>query len=251
MPPRLDINSPIELDFTGRLAIMQPYLFPYIGYYQMAAAVDNFIFYDDVNFIKGGYIQRNKLLVNGSEWLFTVPLSKASPNMLIMDVEVDSNRWEHWKSKFLRTVEQSYRKARNYSAGWDLLNEVLNTKTNCISELSGRSISCIMERLGREVNFEFSSDSGLGDHLRFEDRIMYMCKERGVQEYVQSSGGRDLYSPEKWAADGLSIKFLIPKSLTYDRPGGPKPGLSILDAILHLPFEELNVLLDEYDLVTE
>lgn len=94
---------------------MHPYFFPYIGYYQMAAAVKRFLFYDDVQYIKGGHIARNKLLINGKEWLFTVQLSGTSPNQLNQDVRLDEGKWPHWKDKFLRTIDQNYRKAENYA----------------------------------------------------------------------------------------------------------------------------------------
>jgi hypothetical protein len=92
-----------------KLAIMQPYIFPYIGYFQLIKAVDKFVIYDDVNFINRGWINRNRILVNGKDSLFTIPLKEASQNKLINDIDVN---WDDaWKSKWLKTLEQSYKKA--------------------------------------------------------------------------------------------------------------------------------------------
>ncbi|MDP4763421.1 MAG: WbqC family protein, partial [Salibacteraceae bacterium] len=95
------------------IAVMQPYLFPYLGYFQLAASVEKFVFFDDVNFIKKGYIHRNQILVNTEQHRFSVPLKKVSQNDLIKDVYV-SEIFPDWKIKFLKTIELSYSKSLNY-----------------------------------------------------------------------------------------------------------------------------------------
>lgn len=239
-----------EMDTIGRTAIMQPYFFPYIGYYQMAAAVEQFLFYDDVQYIKGGHIARNKLLINGKEWLFTVPLSGASPNQLIQDVYLDEGKWPQWKDKFLRTIDQNYRKADNFVSGRELLDEVLELPDHRIATLAERSVRLLMERLGRPVRFQRTSEMDLRKDLRFEERLFHICAKEGIDDYIQSQGGTTLYSTAAWRAKGLSLRFIRPTSMEYPRKGHWVPGLSMLDAILHVPFEELNTLLDKYELFT-
>jgi len=229
---------------------MQPYFFPYIGYYQMAAAVERFLFYDDVQYIKGGHIARNKLLVNGKEWLFTVPLSGASPNQLIQDVRLDEGKWPQWKDKFLRTIDQNYRKAENYAAGRELLEEVLQVPDDRIASLAERSVRLVMRKLGRPVRFQRTSAMDLRQDLRFEERLFHICAKEGIDDYIQSQGGTKLYSTAAWRAKGLSLRFIRPTSMEYPRKGPWVPGLSMLDAILHVPFEELNPLLDKYEFFT-
>lgn len=231
-------------------AIMQPYFFPYIGYYQMAAAVERFLIYDDVNYINRGYIARNKLLVNGKEWNFAVPLSGASQNLLIKDVGIDMGSWEPWKKKFLRTVDMSYRKAPNYGPGMELLEEVLTITDDRITSLAQRSVQLLMERLGRPVRFERTSEMELRQDLKFEERLIDICQHEHVSHYIQSQGGTSLYSTGRWKELGLSLQFIRPTSMEYPRQGGWVPGLSMLDAILHVPFAELNPLLDNYELFT-
>ncbi len=231
-------------------AIMQPYFFPYLGYYQMAAAVERFLFYDDVQFIKGGYIARNKLLINGKEWLFSVPLANASANVLIQDVKLDMGKWPVWKEKFLRTVDQNYKKAANYEAGRALLEEVVQLTDERIGTLAERSVSLLMGTLGRQVKFERTSQMNLRQDIKFEDRLLYICKREEITHYIQSQGGTSLYSCSRWRNHSLSLQFIRPVSVEYPRKGQWIPGLSMLDAILHVPFGELDLLLDNYELFT-
>lgn len=234
----------------GRAAIMQPYFFPYIGYYQMAAAVERFLIYDDVNYINRGYINRNRLLVNGKEWHFTVPLSGASQNKLIKDVGIDMTSWDRWKRSFLRTVDMNYNKALNYGPGRELLEEVLTLKDDRITSLAQRSVQLPLERMGRSIRFQRTSELGLNTDLRREERLIYICKELGITQYIQSQGGTVLYSSDHWHAKGLSLQFIRPTSMEYSRDGEWPRGLSMLDAMLHVPFNELAPLLDQYEFFT-
>jgi len=107
-----------------KIAIMQPYFLPYIGYFQLINAVDKFVVYDDVNFINRGWINRNNILVNGSTTLIQIPLSKASQNKLINEVEIFKEG--KWKVKFLRTIEQNYKIAPNFHRIFELLQSLLD-----------------------------------------------------------------------------------------------------------------------------
>lgn len=88
-----------------KIAIMQPYIFPYIGYFQLINAVDKFIIYDDVNYIKQGWINRNKILLNNEDYLFTFPLKNASSYKKINEIELSENLYSKWKIKFFKTLE--------------------------------------------------------------------------------------------------------------------------------------------------
>lgn len=233
-----------------RVAIMQPYLFPYIGYYQLASAVDRFLFYDDVQFVVRGYIARNKLQVNGQQWTFSVPLSSASQNKLINEVRIDMANWTKWKGKFLQTVDMNYRKARNFENGRMLLEEVLDLTDDRIASLSERSVKLVMKRLGRPMELKRTSDMVLRKDLKFEERLIHICQHENATHYIQSQGGTSLYSPAIWRAHGLSLQFIRPTTMEYPRSGQWLPSLSMLDALLHVPFMELAPLLDHYELFT-
>ena len=132
-----------------KIAVMQPYLFPYLGYFQLAASVDRFVFFDDVNFIKKGYIHRNSIVVNGELNRFSIPLKKASQNDLIKDVWV-ADTFEDWKVKFIKTLEINYSKAPYFSEVMDLLKKVL--KNDNLSELALESVRSVFEYLNKQFN---------------------------------------------------------------------------------------------------
>lgn len=116
-----------------KVAIMQPYLFPYLGYWQLIKSVDTFVILDDVNFIKRGYINRNSILVNNNVHMFSVPVDKPSQNKLIMDTKLKFSRDE--KEKFLKTIYLSYKKAKCFEAVYDKLKKIVlfDEKVNCKS----------------------------------------------------------------------------------------------------------------------
>ena len=118
-----------------KIAIMQPYLFPYIGYFQLINAVDKFIIYDDVTYIKQGWINRNNILLNGKPFLFTVPLKDASSYKLIRDIEIGNNF--NWKTKLIRTVEQAYKKAPYFKIVIQIFEEVSSTFKDEVHSIEG------------------------------------------------------------------------------------------------------------------
>ena len=128
------------------VGIMQPYFFPYIGYFQLIAAVNKFVIYDDVNFIQGGWINRNNILINKKSSLFTVPLVKVSSNTLINDTKINLKFYNVWKVKFLRSLEHSYKKAPYFTEVYNLIENVLEINENdLISKLELNSIKNVID----------------------------------------------------------------------------------------------------------
>ena len=139
------------------IAIMQPYIFPYLGYFQLINAVDDFVFYDDVHFIKRGWINRNQILVNGNEFLFSVPLIKASQNKLINEIEVKLD--EKWLVQFYLTLEQNYVHAPYFKETFQLIKGVFSSEFITISDLAIASVKLVTEYLGLKTKFDISSIS--------------------------------------------------------------------------------------------
>ncbi|MCF8222788.1 MAG: WbqC family protein [Bacteroidales bacterium] len=137
-----------------RVAIMQPYFFPYIGYYQLVAAVDVFVFYDDVSFIKGGWINRNRILSNNKNGYFTLPLQKSSSNRRINEIlSLD------YSNNLDKTIKQTYSKAPYFHDVYPLLRSIIFSEENSISEISRRSITNVIKHLGLEKEFLVSSEA--------------------------------------------------------------------------------------------
>lgn len=214
-----------------RLAVMQPYFFPYIGYFQLMAAVDRFVLLDDVTYINRGWINRNRILVNGKPHLFTVPLQNASQNVLIADLKVTAN--EKWRTKFMRTVECAYRKAPHYEAVVDLLSYVFATESLSFREWLRRSIRAVCEYLELQTEIVDTSRQYGNQDLKGQARIIDICHREGASCYVNPPGGRTLYSGTAFAAEGIDLRFLDSDDICYKQFGEEfVPWLSIIDVLM-------------------
>ena len=234
-----------------KVAVMQPYVFPYIGYFQLIKAVDKFIFYDDVNFIKGGWINRNNILINKNKSLFTIPLDKASPFVAINQTIINSNFYENWKLKFLKSIEQSYKKAPFFEETYSVVEKILNKKFEKISDLAICSIIEISEYLKINTQFEISSEryplTGEVDKL---DRLVSICKINKADNYINPIGGMELYSKTDFLKNDIILNFIKANPITYTQLNNEfVPWLSIIDVIMFNSIEEISELLDKYELV--
>ena len=177
-----------------KLAIMQPYIFPYIGYFQLIKAVDKFVIYDDVNFINRGWINRNRILVNGKDSLFTIPLKEASQNKLINEIEVN---WDDaWKSKWLKTLEQSYKKAPCFQQVRPILEQTLEQEKTIFSEIIVENLKLINAYLGITTEIISSSSIYQNTELKAQTRIVDICLQEKANHYINPIGGIELYQKE-------------------------------------------------------
>jgi hypothetical protein len=234
-----------------RLGIMQPYLFPYLGYFQLLACVDKFVIYDDVSFIKQGWINRNRILVGGQPHLFSVPLRTASSFTRISDIEVHPELYDRWRHRLLRTVEQSYRRAPCFAPVRRLLAAVLEDFRGSIANLALRSIMATASHLDiRTAIAPSARDYGNGS-LKGQDRVIDVCQKERAHEYVNLIGGRSLYAHDDFAAHGIALRFLRPRPFAYRQFADPfTPDLSIIDVMMFNPPHRVGALLREFDLVS-
>ncbi|OXB22903.1 hypothetical protein B0A80_14405, partial [Flavobacterium tructae] len=185
------------------VAVMQPYVFPYIGYFQLIKSVDVFVFYDDVNFIKQGWINRNKILVGGKEFIFTIPLKEVSSFATIKKTEINNQLLIKWKVKFFRTLEQSYKKAPYFNEIYKLIEDILEKEYISIAELAYESVISISKYLDLKTIFSFSSldyvDTKLLDR---ESRLIEIVKRNKSSSYINPLGGKELYNKESFAQHG-------------------------------------------------
>ena len=226
-----------------KLAIMQPYLFPYAGYFSLVGQVDKFVFFDDVNFIKAGWINRNRLLISGDVRYFTVPLSGASQNLKINEVKVQPRAT--WERKLLTSIEHSYSKAPNFRETFDLVQEVLGVgEFENIGQLAKRSVRICADRIGVSTEFVESSTIYENQHLSAADRLIDICLREGANVYVNQPGGRSLYSADEFSEKGISLAFNDSLLKNYKQFSGDfTPGLSVLDMMMFNTFEECKSLI--------
>jgi hypothetical protein len=234
-----------------KLAIMQPYLFPYIGYYQLINAVDKFVIYDDVNFIKQGWINRNKVLISGKEFLFTLPLKDASSFSTIRETNVNYPAYTNWKVKFLRSLEQSYKKSTYFESVYLIVESVLNEDCISISDFALSSIVNVSSYLGLKTKFLCSSvDFPDTKGLDRQGRLFEIIQRCGAKTYINSIGGQALYAKQDFARQGICLNFLKSNPSSYKQfEQAFVPFLSIIDTMMFNSPSEINEMLDQFELI--
>ncbi|RRB06349.1 WbqC family protein [Larkinella rosea] len=230
------------------IAIMQPYFLPYIGYLQLIKAVDKFIIYDDVAFINRGWINRNRLLVNGKEHLFTIPLKDASQNKRICDVELGDD--PKWRQKMLKTIEQSYRKAPFYTTVYPLLEKIVNLEARTIADLIGGSLILLNDYLGIQTEIVPSSTVYGNDDLKAQERILDICLREKANRYINPIGGQELYDRQRFANEGIELFFIQSKRVDYPQFQNEfVPWLSIADVLMFNDIPKVQDMLNEFELI--
>jgi hypothetical protein len=231
-----------------KIAIMQPYFLPYIGYFQLIDAVDKFIIYDDVSFIKGGWINRNNILVNNAANLISIPLKDGNSGVSICDVVLAANR-DFWSSKLLKKVNQAYAKAPYFDPVYTMFEEWVGGPSDRISEIDVTAIKSICKYIGIETEILETSRGYDNGHLASAARVIDICKKESADGYVNASGGRSLYSSENFNKHKIELRFLESSQSEYKQRGeGFTPGLSILDLLMFASVEEISVALKNYSL---
>lgn len=235
-----------------RLAVMQPYIFPYLGYFQLLSAVDRFIFFDDVNFIKKGWIHRNQLLVAGQPHLFSVPLQRASQNKLIKDTYLHPSSYGRWRDTFLKTVDQNYRQAPFFPATYALLRQVLERTHETIADLAINSIESVASYVALKTDFRRSSSLPYDRSLKGQDKVRALCQQQKATTYVNLIGGIELYDGATFATHNVALYFIKSADVSYPQQGNSfVPNLSIIDVLMFNDIAQINRLLEQYTLITK
>lgn len=229
------------------LGMMQPYFYPYLGYWQLMNAVDEYIIYDDVNFIKNGWIHRNRIKINGEAQYFGVTIRKASQNKKINELELNMD--DMAKRNLLKKVETAYGRAPYFKQTYEVFE-----KTVCCNEINLASYLAYSNRevakyLGIETPIYTCTELGMDTSLKFMDRILDICSTRGNTGYINAIGGKALYPHEPFDAIGCPISFLrMNEDITYQQVGKGEflPGLSILDLMMNNSKEALHEMLNRY-----
>jgi hypothetical protein len=234
-----------------KAAIMQPYLFPYIGYFQLLRAVDRFVIYDDVTFIKQGWINRNRILINGAAAFITIPLKHRSSHRLICDTEIDDSLQNRcWNDKLLKSVSNAYRRAPQFAAVFPLVEEVLSAPPRLVGDVARASIEAVARFLDIPtplVRVSIAHVKGVGTGER---RVIDICRAEGAAEYINAIGGTELYDVRMFREKGLQLRFLRSRPLTYPQFRHPfVANLSIIDVLMFNAPDVVRGFLDEYDLV--
>jgi hypothetical protein len=228
-----------------KLAIMQPYFFPYLGYWQLINEVDTFVIYDNVNYIKQGWINRNKILMNGQEHFLTLSLKKASSFKFINQIEILDNR-----KKLLKTIIQAYKKATCYNQFLPMIEDIFSVPETNLARFLIYSIKKIIAYLGIRTEIIISSEMKPNEHLNGEERVLDICRQLNCSKYINAISGRELYSAERFRGYGIDLAFLKCKEVEYRHFDNEFiPNLSIIDILAFNNLEKIGHFLKEFNLI--
>ena len=229
-----------------RIAIMQPYLFPYIGYFQLMRAVDKFVVYDNIQFTKKGWINRNRILVNGQDEYFTVPLKKDS-DYLNVDQRKLADSFAGERIKLLRRIAEAYRRAPEFARVFPLVEEVFNQQEENLFRFIYGSLLKVNAYLRIPTEIIVSSSIPIDHSLRSEDKVLAICTAMQATDYINPSGGVELYSKERFRENDIGLHFLIPRPVEYPQLNHVfVPWLSIIDVMMFNSSDRIQEYLESY-----
>lgn len=233
-------------------AIMQPYFFPYLGYFQLINHADIFILLDDVQYIRHGWVNRNRVLKPNGDWQYIiVPIKEISRNTLIRDVQIDNSK--DWKSLIFRQLEHYKKKSPFYKETMDLVEECFLINQDSLSLFNYETIKLISAYLGintnvlvsSQMNLDYSSISVAGEWG------LEICHQLEVGQYINPIGGKDLFDPLKFQSKSIDLKFHMMDDIQYHVgwKNNFVPNLSIIDVLMFNSLEKTKEMLHEFKLV--
>ncbi len=230
------------------LAIMQPYFFPYIGYFQLINSSDKFLLLDDVAYINKGWINRNRILINGEAQFFVMPVVGASQNKTINSLHLLEE--DKWRSKLLRTMEIVYKNGTGYVEFFPVVKEILSFNSNRLSDFIANSIKTMCSFLEIKTTIVSSTSAFNNEDLKAQNRIIDLCLKENAKTYINASGGRSLYRKDGFESAGIKLQFLNSELLPYQQIGSKEfvPGLSIIDMLMNNPKQFVQEQLNNFKL---
>jgi WbqC-like protein family len=213
-----------------KAAIMQPYFWPYPGYFQLIKAVDLFIVYDNIEYTKAGWINRNRLCRDGAAHTFSLPLKKASD---FLDVRERELAQDFNPGKLLNQFKGAYQRAPYFAQTLPLVERVVRFDAKNLFDFLHHSICATCEHLGITTEIRVSSDVAIDHDLKKQDKVLALCRAVGASTYINLSGGVGLYSNAAFRAQGIELVFIRAKPFEYAQFQHPfVPMLSIIDLMM-------------------
>jgi len=252
-----------------RLAIMQPYFFPYLGYFQLIAAADKFILYDNLHYIRKGWMHRNRIRIKGRDPLYcSVPVRGASSQAYCRQVCVDHT--QRWPGKFLEMLTCNYQRAPFFAEVYPVIEHAVTREATYLMEVNYRTLTAITALL--EIPTVITQDitayepfeaavgdpshplmTTLRDTISAPDlktlRVLYICRSEHADVYLNPMGGQAIYAKEVFARNQVTLQFVEPHFRPYPQfDAAFIPGLSIIDVLMHCGREGTQQLLHDYTL---
>jgi len=233
---------------------MQPYFFPYIGYWQLIHAVDGFVLLDDVQYMRHGWINRNRILKPGEGWQYVMmPLQKHAMTDVIRDIRVRED--EDWRRRLLAQLDHYRKLTRHFTSVRDLVQSLLNDDgENRVAYINMGIMKRLcaewgLERqfwLASEMNLDYSAVSQAGDWAP------QITRQLGGSQYINPVGGVELFDANQFAACHVELKFLRSRAVVYPQRGAVfESALSIIDVLMFNGIDGTLPLLQEYDVISD
>lgn len=228
-----------------KVGIMQPYFMPYIGYFQLMKAVDKYVVYDDVNYIKGGWVSRNNILVNGEKNMFTITLKGASPNKLFNEIEIGDDF-----KKLIKTLMINYSKALYFESTMSLIEKIISYPDKQLAQFIANSFCEILSYLNIETEILISSNLQKNCNLKGEDKVIHICQILDATTYYNAIGGIYLYDKKYFLENGIDLKFVDTIINPYPQLSNEFIShLSIIDVLMNNSIDDINGLLNNFKLI--
>lgn len=234
---------------SKKIAIMQPYFFPYIGYFQLINSVDEFIIYDNIQYTKKGWINRNRILVNGKDSLISLPLKKDSDFLNVVDRRL-SESWNKDRIKLLNQLRGNYFRSPHFKDVFPLVERcILNDKVNLFDFIYD-SLNLILEYLSVGTKIIISSTLEIDHNLKSKDKVISICKNQQASTYINAIGGMELYDKDEFIKNDIQLNFIKSNPILYKQYDNQfVPWLSIIDVIMFNDRETISKFINDYTLI--
>ncbi|MDR0824345.1 MAG: WbqC family protein [Prevotella sp.] len=230
-----------------KLGIMQPYFLPYIGYFQLLNAVDKYVIYDNIQFTKKGWFNRNRIFQNGKDALITIPIEKDSDYLDVKDRLVSAS---FDKKKLLNQIRESYRKAPFFQVVMPMIEDIVDYEDNNLFSYIYHSVREVCKYLNIETEIIISSTVHIDHSLKGQDKVISICKALNATVYYNAIGGQGLYSTADFEKENIDLRFISSNPIIYNQFANEfVPWLSILDVMMFNPVEEIKAMLNDYKLI--
>lgn len=234
-----------------RVGIMQPYFMPYIGYFQLIQAVDKMVIYDNIEYTKKGWINRNRILVNCQPEYISIPLAKSSDFCFISEKHLATD-WIRQKQKLKNKILESYRKAPEFNQIFNFIERILDFDNDNLFAFIFNSIRELNKLLNIQTELIKSSDLQIDHTFRSQEKVITICKSLGASTYINSIGGTSLYDTKQFKNSGLELKFIQSRPQEYYQLNcNFVPWLSIIDILMFNDLDSIKQqMLPAYELIT-
>ena len=219
-----------------KLAIMQPYFLPYIGYFQLIGAVDTFVVYDNIKYTKIGWVNRNRMLRDGVDVTFSLPLAKDSDSLDIVERQLAA---DFDREKLLNQFKGAYAKAPYFDSAFPILASIVRCEERNLFRYIYHSIVELCGHLGLATEIRISSEIHIDHDLKSQEKVLALCEALGADTYINAIGGLELYRSEDFGLRYVKLQFIKSKPFDYPQFTVPTvPWLSIADILM---FNSLDV----------